>query len=283
MHTMRLVSPQGNLSEFVRAYAYRIVDLDAKTECIPARLEQTLEFQLGSSPDVHFPDGRSHAVADITVVGGYTGKPVTLVLRGHVKSFAIFFRPNGFSRLFGIPPHTLANRAYDGSSLLGRKVVDLRSKLAGCSSFQELVATTDVFLRQCAEAIKCSTTMMSIADYVFDAHGAIRVSEAAGHAGLGTRQFERKFLREIGVTPKYFARVARFQTALDLKIHSPHRSWLEIAHRLQYHDQMHMVHEFRSFLGESPNGILPQLGDARPPALCTPDSREERVLHYAPG
>jgi transcriptional regulator GlxA family with amidase domain len=94
----------------------------------------------------------------------------------------------------------------------------------------------------------------------------MRVSELARQTGLGTRQFERKFLQSIGVTPKRFARVARFQSALDAKLMSPGRSWLDIAHALRYHDQMHMVHDFQSLGGNTPVQLFSEIGDARPTA-----------------
>jgi AraC-like DNA-binding protein len=123
--------------------------------------------------------------------------------------------------------------------------------------------------------------MMAIADYIFDVHGAIRIDDAARQAELGARQFERNFLREIGITPKHFCAGRPVSDGVRYEDYVSSSIMLEIAHHLRYFDQMHMIHEFRSLLGESPSGILPQLGDARPPALCAPDSQVERVLHYS--
>jgi transcriptional regulator GlxA family with amidase domain len=102
---------------------------------------------------------------------------------------------------------------------------------------------------------------------MFSQHGTMGVSQLARDAGLGVRQFERNFMQAIGVTPKRFARVARFQSALDAKLAWPDRSWLHIAHDLEYFDQMHMIRDFQSLGGETPTQLLSQLGDARPPAL----------------
>lgn len=69
------------------------------------------------------------------------------------------------------------------------------------------------------------------------------------------------------MAPKLFARIARYQLALDSKVASPARSWLSIAHEFGYHDQMHMIRDFQSLSGASPGGIVLQLGDMRPAAL----------------
>ena len=77
---------------------------------------------------------------------------------------------------------------------------------------------------------------------------------------------ERLFAQHTGFAPKHYARVARFQCALDLKLMAPDRSWLSIAHELHYHDQMHLVHDFRKIAGRSPAQVIASLGDSRPQA-----------------
>ena len=78
----------------------------------------------------------------------------------------------------------------------------------------------------------------------------------AGRAGLGLRQFERRFVQQVGVSPKLLARIARFEAALDRMARLPQGSWTEVAHRFGYFDQMHMVHEFAGFTGDTPTRTL---------------------------
>jgi hypothetical protein len=55
--------------------------------------------------------------------------------------------------------------------------------------------------------------------------------------------------------------------ALDSKLSAPRRTWLSIAYDFGYHDQMHMIRDFHDLAGASPEHILSELGDTRPPAL----------------
>ena len=82
--------------------------------------------------------------------------------------------------------------------------------------------------------------------------GAGRISAMANRAGLSVRQFRRIFLQKVGVSPKLFARIARFEAALDRMARCPGGSWTEVAQRFGYYDQMHMIHEFAQFTGETP-------------------------------
>ena len=85
------------------------------------------------------------------------------------------------------------------------------------------------------------------------------MSGLADRLGLGVRQFERRFRYEIGIPPKLYARIVRFEAALRLKAAAPETRWTDIAYALDYHDQMHMVHDFNRLSGDSPTMIGSQL------------------------
>ncbi len=59
--------------------------------------------------------------------------------------------------------------------------------------------------------------------------------------------------------PKLFARIARFEAALEIKPRFASRSWTDVAHDFGYYDQMHMIHDFAEFTGEPPTETLTQL------------------------
>jgi hypothetical protein len=52
------------------------------------------------------------------------------------------------------------------------------------------------------------------------------------------RQFERRFAEQLGLPPKRFARIVRFNAALKAKMTAPGRLWTDIAHEFGYYDQM---------------------------------------------
>jgi len=79
---------------------------------------------------------------------------------------------------------------------------------------------------------------------------------------MSPRQFERRFNREIGLPPKLYARIARFESALESKALSATESWTEITNRLGYFDQMHLIKDFREFSGEVPTILICQLETA---------------------
>lgn len=89
--------------------------------------------------------------------------------------------------------------------------------------------------------------------------GDVRIDRLARNAGLSVRQFDRSFLQEVGVRPKLYARIARFEAALDCKARSSTKSWTDVAHEFGSYNQMHMVHDFTDFTGETPTSTMTQV------------------------
>jgi hypothetical protein len=102
--------------------------------------------------------------------------------------------------------------------------------------------------------------------------GCIRVQALADRMGLSLRQFERRFAAHVGISPKVYARILRFETAIHRKSISA-VTWTSIAHELGYCNQVHMIHDFQS-LSRPPRDSLVQTIQSKLPGPGT-----FRVLH----
>jgi AraC-like DNA-binding protein len=230
-------------------------------------LEPVLNFELGILPGIHHRDCDVCSV--VSIGGAQTAFSGYLDLWPRVQSFAIFFQPAGWSLLFKVPMYEIANRMVDATSVIGSCVRRMWNRLGEVFTFEERVCIAEEFLLERALSATVHDRITAAASYIFRQHGAIHISTLARLNSLGLRQFERRFERETGASPKAFARVARFQAALDAKLSFPQRTWLDIAHAFGYYDQMHMIHDFEKLGRSTPTQLLVQMGDVRPPALAT--------------
>lgn len=182
----------------------------------------------------------------------------------------MFLRPLGLQQLFRAPGAELTNEACDGRALLGKEIEVLLHRLEERKSFEERVQVAEDFLLPLAINARARNLVMRTAAHMIQRKGAVRIDELARHAGLGLRQYECRFTDELGMPPKLFSRITRFQMALDTKRLERHRSWLSIAHELGYFDQTHMVRDFQNLSGEVPGQILVQSGDLQPWSVAAP-------------
>jgi AraC-like DNA-binding protein len=269
VHILRTARPSPALQKYVRVYAQRELDQNGLPffEPVSARLEPVLQFQFGDLLEVRYPNGSIQTAPRIVVLGSRTHPGLELQLAGKVRSFGVFFQPAGYSELFRTPMNKIRDQSYEAISVLGGSALQLWNQLGEVLTFAERVQIIERFLIQYAVRVLVPKIVSDVADHLLAVGGVTRIAELADNAGLGLRQFERRFFDEVGTGPKLYARIARFQTALDTKIARPEWTWTDIAHDLGYHDQMHMVRDFRKLSGDSPGHLISQIGDMRPPAL----------------
>ncbi len=254
--------PMPALRQLVRHY-YQVTDslLDrVALQPVPARSPQILEFMFGTRYQVRRPDRDApENVRAVALVGSRTNASAELILSGNVDAFTIVFLPGAFSILFGIPAVELTNGDFDGEDVLGSRIKELYARLGEVSAFYERVHIADSFLTAIRPDRESVSAIIRAAQAMIRNNGSVRISELSNRTGLGLRQFERRFGQEIGISPKLFARIVRFEAALQRRAIEPTARWTDIAHDLGYHDQMHMVHDFTRLSGNSPDAIARQL------------------------
>jgi AraC-like DNA-binding protein len=272
MTSLQSARPRWELTPYVRAYAQRIVGPKeaAWIQIVPAQLEQILNFEFGVLPGIRH---RSRDISREILVGGAQGDfSGTLELRPGVESFAVFFWPSGWSELFNIPVRKTTDNFDDATAFHGNAIREIWNRMGEEVTFERRVAILEVFLMSRLPHASRTSKISIAAQYLFKCHGAVKIPNLGRQSALSLRQFERLFRYEMGMPAKAFARIARFQTAMDAKLANPRRTWLDIAHSFGYYDQMHMVHDFEQLGQNTPTQVLIQMGDVRPPALVSAEN-----------
>jgi AraC-like DNA-binding protein len=254
--------PAPALRHLIRHY-YQVKDsLSGRVSLqpVPARSPQILEFMFGTHYQVRRRDRElTENVRAVALVGSRTSPSAELILSGDVDAFTIVFLPGAFSMLFGVPADALTNGDFNGEDVLGHSITALYARLGEVSAFHDRVRVADTFLTAIRPATESVSAIVRTARTMIRNNGSVRIGEIAHQTGLGVRQFERRFNHEIGISPKLFARILRFEAALQRRAVLPTNPWTDIAHDLGYHDQMHMVHDFTRLSGDSPEAIARRL------------------------
>ena len=216
-----------------------------------------IEFDFGDAIEVRYA-GKPALVKSpkAVVVGPQTFRRVEMRLRGVLESFVVMFQPGGLHWLFSIPMAELTNLDYEAHAVLGSFASHAWQRLAEGKSFTERVRIVEGELLRRSLPTKRTDNISAVAYRMMLAGGQVQLPALAQATGLGTRQFERRFVTEVGMRPKLFARIARFEAALDYKARFKETSWTSVAHHFSYYDQMHMIHDFGEFTGGTPTKVL---------------------------
>jgi AraC-like DNA-binding protein len=279
VRTIQSAPPRLELREFVRCYAQREASGgDACFDQPPmASLESILSFNFLDLETIRYGDGSSRQVAPFHILGSQTvpGSGCAC-FSGKILAFGIFLRPLALWQLFRVPASVHANIDVPGEDLVGKRTDSLWTKLAECKSFSERIRVAERFLLPLAHDACTRNAIMRSANYLFRSRGAARIEVLARQSGLSIRHYERRFTEDLGMRPKLFARITRFQRALDEKRLHPDLSWLNVAHQFGYFDQMHMIRDFRTLAGSPPARVLERSGDLQPWSVIAPLDEEER-------
>lgn len=117
------------------------------------------------------------------------------------------------------------------------------------------------------------TFLRTALEQLYSTQGQIRMSTLAANCGLSLRQFERRFKQRIGVSPKVFARLLRFEALLISLIQEPASSLADVASHLGYQDQAHVIHEFKTWASCTPTAFLAQAKQRAQRGPLIPDPR----------
>jgi AraC-like DNA-binding protein len=187
--------------------------------------------------------------------------------------------PLGAHLLLGLPMRELTNRVVELDELLGAEGDLLVEQLHDARDWHVLLRLLDAALvRRLDSARPASPDVAWAWRRLVDGGGRLAVGELCEELGCSRKHLLRRFDEQIGVAPKTYARVLRFQRAVHLLGHRDGANWMderevgagrgmswgEIALECGYFDQAHMNRDFRQFAGASPSelaaGLLPDGG-----------------------
>lgn len=176
------------------------------------------------------------------------------------------FRPGGAFPFFGMPPDELTGMHVDLESLWGRSARGLRERLCEARTpaarFQILEDSLSAHLAGPLEHHYAVETTLE----AFGRPGARpMVREVSRHLGLSERRLIRVFAAEVGLTPKLFGRIQRFQRTIEAASEEDRSEpdWAHLAWSCGYCDQSHLISDFVEFSGFTPGAYARTLRSLR--------------------
>lgn len=181
--------------------------------------------------------------------------------REHASIIGVHFRPGGALPFLGVPAHELADAHVDLGALWGHRARGLRERLCSAPSEAErFIILERALIDQFSDRVRRRDAVQAAVAYL-DQSGTT-VGSLARHVNLSHRRLIEVFTAEVGMTPKLFSRVRRFQRAQTLALRIPSPNWARLAVVCGYSDQSHLIREFIEFSGFSPRDLHAQKGVA---------------------
>lgn len=162
------------------------------------------------------------------------------------------------ARLFlGIPLNELTNRAVALDDVFGRDGLDLTTALHDAPAWDDRFDLIDrAIARRMASARPLSREMRWTWDRIVETAGQVSIGSLSADLGWSRRRLVDRFREDIGLAPKVFARVLRFNHAVETLKAGDLRRLSDVALDCGYYDQAHFDRDFRAFAGVSPTELV---------------------------
>ncbi|MBZ0288975.1 MAG: helix-turn-helix domain-containing protein, partial [Anaerolineae bacterium] len=151
-----------------------------------------------------------------------------------------------------LPPTELSNQTLELRQAFGAAASELENRLYDASNPVERVGLLDAFFLRRLSVSSPYDFARYVARFIEDAAGAVNMKALSAEVGYSIRSVDRSFRQCFGLTPKFYARVVRFQRALHRLSAETQVDLGDISLTCGYYDQSHLAHEFADFTGQSP-------------------------------
>ena len=255
----RTFQPHPDLASLVKYYWTLEVPADDNSQRQRILPDGCLEmaFILGNDIKRYISEDEFILQPRAMVLGQRT-EPFYIEPMGYVNTFAVSFYPYGFANFMTQSIQNLANKETP-IELLFEKISarELERNILQATSTQERIQRIEEFLfEKLGDNITIDTIVKTTIDTLLSTNGSMTINKILKQNLSKRRQLERKFVKQIGISPKQLGKVIRLQTALKILLNEEAENLTRIAYESEYYDQAHFIKDFREFTGISPKEFL---------------------------
>ena len=238
------ISPSPALQQFVRNYTLLHLEFNGTHvppfKHRPPKPEQGIVFYIKGHVNLqNLITGDQQVPATVSLFSHQTDKKIFQV-SSEFFMFTIFLHPGILHRLIGVPALELKQDYHDAEAFFGTEVRAVTEQLSAATTFSSMVNIIERFLLPKFKQMRPGSLVDEVANSLVADPTLFSLDGIAREACLSTKQFYRRFMERIGISPKLFSRISRFNHAYHYKIAHINASWSSIALVFGYTEYNHM-------------------------------------------
>lgn len=207
-----------------------------------------------------FTDGDDTSKAPLLSYAGQLTHFKELRLFGRQTMVYAVMRPCGAFRFLGVGQDNCTNKSFDLLDLLPIKERSILQQFEDCQVPDDALSILEsLLLRLLLQQKEKSnlTRIASVSEYLLrQSSEPLIIKKMCTEEGFSKSALERNFREFVGIGPKQYHRIVRFNNLLkNIRRQKQFCHWTETAQRFGYYDQAHFIKDFKLFYGKTPSAF----------------------------
>jgi len=184
---------------------------------------------------------------------GFRTEPITIPSGKESEMLIVQFKKGKAFPFLSEPMHNLTNYVIDAELVLIADILNIREILLEAKTPEIKFQLLENILLQCyLNQLKENPFVDFAITKILDSPNQISIKEIAGKAGYSQKHIIKIFKDNVGVTPKEFLKIVRFQKTIQQIAKQQSVDWSAIAYDCGFYDQSHFIADFKLFSGFTP-------------------------------
>ncbi|WP_223787621.1 helix-turn-helix domain-containing protein [Marinicella meishanensis] len=191
-------------------------------------------------------------------ISGQQNNHLTISAHHQSEMLVVQFKVDGARPLFHQAMAQFTDRVFPAQEVFGAAVLDLRENLLSLSTAEDKMTLVANWL------IGRVQPDLAVPDKLSQVIQAMQAEPIAHHAQVieqyphSQKHLIEQFKQYVGLTPKSFHRMLRFNDLLATIQNQQSIQWSDVSHLCGYADQSHFIKEFKHFSGFNPQAFIGQ-------------------------
>ncbi len=195
----------------------------------------------------------SELVPRCFLTGQFTAN-YSLQLSGTIGMAGIVFKPAAIASIFRIPMVELTNQRIALDAIFGPEALFITEQIAEAGAPAAKISVLENFLVNKIASRPFSLDAIDYAvDIILEKKGIVSIKDLVTDLGIHRRQFERKFIHKVGLSPKYYSRIKRLGYICSLLATHRNPDWQDVIYEGGFYDQSHFIKDFVEFIQQNPS------------------------------